>query len=384
MDSAAEPGFRRNDDFNGARQDGTGGYPVNIVDGVRQNSALVYLTPQVRSRPNLTVLGDITIDKVIVEGGTARGVVNAPGTVFRAGEVVLSAGSYGSPAILMRSGVGPAEDLRALGIDVVADLPVRRRLQAHPFFHAEFALAPEHQTLTSAFAAHLWPASSEARAGELDLGIVATHLPDGSFSPTGGAIVRAAAVTRPESRGSVRLASRDPHDAPVIDNNCLATAGDRRRMLEAVRLVRRLASTLPLAGALAAELVPGDAVRSDEELGAAIATGIATYGPPDPGRAHGRARGRVGRRWRVGGGERAGGAARGRRLDHARGAVDRDQRDDHHDRGAHRPARVRELTPRGAASCRRSRTRGVCPGPFACGATLPDLSRTSRPLSRTA
>lgn len=280
VDSAAELGFRRNDDFNGARQDGTGAYPVNIVDGVRQNTALVYLTPQVRSRPNLTVLGDITIDKVIIEGGAARGIVDAQGTVFRAGEVVLSAGSYGSPAILMRSGVGPAEDLRALGIDVVADLPVGRRLHDHPFFHSLFALTAEHQALTAAFAAHLWPASSEARAGELDLGIVATQLPDGSFSPTGGAIVLAAAVTRPESRGSVRLASRDPHDAPVIDNNYLATARDRSRMLEAVRLVRRLASTPPLAGALAAELVPGDAVRTDEELEAAIAAGIATYGHP--------------------------------------------------------------------------------------------------------
>ncbi|MEV6541771.1 GMC family oxidoreductase N-terminal domain-containing protein [Streptomyces sp. NPDC051665] len=280
VDSAADLGFRRNDDFNGARQDGTGGYPVNIVDGVRQNTALVYLTPQVRSRPNLTVLSDVTVDKVIVEGGVARGVVSASGTVFRAGEVVLSAGSYGSPAILLRSGVGPAGDLRALGIDVVADLPVGRRLQDHPFFHALFALTPEHQTLTSAFAAHLWLASPEARAGELDLSIVATHLPDGSFSPTGGAILLATAVTRPESRGSVRLAGRDPHDAPVIDNNYLATPRDRSRMLEGVRLVRRLASTSPFAGAVAAELVPGELVRDDAELEAAIAAGISTYGHP--------------------------------------------------------------------------------------------------------
>ncbi|MEV0908006.1 GMC family oxidoreductase [Streptomyces hokutonensis] len=280
VDSATELGFRRNDDFNGARQDGTGGYPVNIVDGVRQNTALVYLTPTVRSRPNLTVLGDITINKVIIENGAARGVVSASGTAFRAGEVVLSAGSYGSPAILMRSGVGPAEDLRALGIDVVADLPVGRRLQDHPFFHTLFALAPEHQSMTSAHAAHLWWASSEAQAGELDLSIAAVHLLDGSFSPTGGAIALASAVTRPESRGSLRLASRDPHDAPVIDNNYLATARDRSRMLEAVRLVRRLARTSPLVGAVAAELVPGDAVHSDEELETAIATGIATYGHP--------------------------------------------------------------------------------------------------------
>ncbi|MEV0738765.1 GMC oxidoreductase [Streptomyces sp. NPDC050549] len=232
-----------------------------------------------RSRPNLTLPGDITIDRVIIRGGRAPGVVDALGTVFRAGEVVLSAGSYGSPAILMRSGVGPAEDLRALGIDVEADLPVGRRLQNHPFFHS-FALTPDLQTLTSAFAAQPWLASSEAQAGELGRDIVATHLPDGSFSPTGGAIVLAAAVTRPESHGSARLASRDPYYAPVINNNCPATARDRGRILEAVRLVRRLAGTAPLTGALAAELVPGDAVRTDDELEAAIAAGIATYGHP--------------------------------------------------------------------------------------------------------
>lgn len=280
VDGAADLGFRRNDDFNSARQDGTGGYPVNIVDGVRQNTAMVYLTPQVRRRPNLTVLSGITIDKVLIEDGAARCVVSASGTVFRAPEVVLSAGSYGSPAILLRSGIGPAEDLRALGIDVVADLPVGRRLQDHPFFHSLFALAPEHQTMTSAFGAHLWLHSREAHVGDLDLSIVATQLPEAPFSPTGGAILLAAAVTRPESRGSVRLASRDPHDAPVIDGNYFATPRDLNRMLEAVKLVRRLVSTPPFAGAVAAELVPGDAVRSDEELEVAIATGISTYGHP--------------------------------------------------------------------------------------------------------
>ncbi|MFK0282742.1 GMC family oxidoreductase [Streptomyces sp. NPDC090499] len=279
VDSAAGLGFRRNDDFNGDRQDGTGPYPVNIVDGVRRNTALAYLTSEVRSRPNLTVLSDVTVDRVVVEDGRARGVVSASGALFRAGEVVLSAGSYGSPAILLRSGVGPAADLRNLGIEVVADLPVGRRLQDHPFFHSLFALAPAHQTMTSAFAAHLWLASREALPGELDLAVVGTHLLDGSFSPTGGAMVLAAAVTRPESRGSVRLASRAPYDAPVIDDNYLATDRDRRRMLEAVRLVRRLAGSAPLAGAVAAELAPGAAV-GDDELAAAIESGIATYGHP--------------------------------------------------------------------------------------------------------
>jgi choline dehydrogenase len=280
VDGSTDRGFRRVDDFNGAEQEGVGGYPVNIVDGVRQNTALAYLTPQVRRRPNLEVLSEVTVDTVLIKDGVARGVVSASGTVYRAAEVLLAAGSYGSPAILLRSGVGPAKDLRAWGIDVVADLPVGRRLQDHPFFHSLFALAPEHQTMTDAFAAGLWCASAEARVGELDLGIVAVHLLDGSFSPTGGALLLATALTRPESRGSLTLADRDPYDAPVINDNYLATARDRRRILEGVKLVRSLVNTPRFAGALAGELVPGDAVQGDEELLATIEAGISTYGHP--------------------------------------------------------------------------------------------------------
>ncbi|MFD5755139.1 GMC oxidoreductase [Streptomyces sp. NPDC127044] len=105
--------------------------------------------------------------------------------------------------------------------------------------------------MTDAFSAGLWCASTEARAGELDLGVVAVHLLDGSFSPTGAALLLATAVTRPESRGSLRLAGRDPYAAPVIDDDYLATARDRRRMLEGVKLVRSLVGTPRFARVLA-------------------------------------------------------------------------------------------------------------------------------------
>ncbi|MFJ5226204.1 GMC family oxidoreductase [Streptomyces sp. NPDC088400] len=280
VDTCVGQGFPQNHDFNGAEQYGTGGYPVNIVDGIRQNTSLAYLTPEVRRRPNLRILSGITIDTVLIENGVAQGVVSDSGTVYRAEEVVLSAGSYGSPAILMRSGIGPSAHLRALGIDVVADLPVGRRLQDHPFFHSLFALAPEHQTMTAAFQAHLWFASRDAYEAELDLSIVATHLLDGSFSPTGGAVLLAAAVTRPDSRGSVSLAGRDPHVAPLIDDNYLSTPRDLRRMLEAVKLVRSIAGSAPFARAITSELAPGDAVRSDDQLAELVMRKITTYGHP--------------------------------------------------------------------------------------------------------
>ncbi len=83
----------------------------------------MFLTAEVRRRLNLTIRGEVTIDRVLFDGTAATGVVAADGAVYRAGEVILSAGSYGSPAILLRSGVGPANELTALGIGVVADLP---------------------------------------------------------------------------------------------------------------------------------------------------------------------------------------------------------------------------------------------------------------------
>ena len=124
VDASVAQGYKRVHDFNGAEQNGADGYPVDVVNGVRQNVGLVYLTEQVRRRPNLTIRGDVNIDRVLFDGTTATGVVAADGTVYRGREVILSGGTYGSPAILLRSGVGPADDLTALGIGVVADLPV--------------------------------------------------------------------------------------------------------------------------------------------------------------------------------------------------------------------------------------------------------------------
>jgi choline dehydrogenase len=139
------------------------------------------------------------------------GVVTDHGTAYRADEVILSGGSYGSPAILLRSGVGPAAHLKSLGIDVVADLPVGQRLHDHPGFYNAYALAPEHARMTPAVGSLLWTASSEAVGDELDLHVTATHLLDGSASPTGAAIVLATAVVQPESRGTVTLASTNPN-----------------------------------------------------------------------------------------------------------------------------------------------------------------------------
>jgi choline dehydrogenase len=134
--------------------------------------------------------------------------------------------------------------------------------------------------MTPAVGSLLWTASSEAVGDELDLHITATHLLDGSYSPTGGAIVLAISVVQPDSYGTLRLASRDPADAPVIDNNYLATSRDKRRMLEAVKLSRAIARNPVFTPFTAGEMIPGDAVADDDTLAQAIEANLAVYGHP--------------------------------------------------------------------------------------------------------
>ncbi|MFF7189941.1 GMC family oxidoreductase [Streptomyces sp. NPDC008222] len=280
IEACVARGHKRVHDFNGAEQNGAGGHAVNVVDGVRQNTALVHLPPQVRARPHLTVHGGVTVDRVLFRGTTATGVVTADGTTHLAREVILSAGAYGSAAILLRSGIGPTEDLTALGIDVLAALPVGRRLQDHPFFHTLYALAPEHLTMTPALGALLWTASSEAIGDTLDLHVVAAHPTEAPFSPTGGAFVLSAALVDPESHGTLRLAGRDPLHAPLIDHNYLGTDRDRRRMLEGVKLARDLARDAALAPLLGSLLIPNELPADDEGLLRAVESNLAVYGHP--------------------------------------------------------------------------------------------------------
>jgi choline dehydrogenase len=279
VEASVAQGFKRVHDFNGAEQNGADGYPVNIVDGVRQSTALAYLTDDVWNRPNLTIHGDVTVDRVLFEGTRATGVVTADGTVYQAGEVILSGGTYGSAAILLRSGVGPADHLREHGIGVVADLPVGHHLQDQPFFFKAYALSPDHLEMTPAVGSLLWTASSEAAGDELDLHISATKLLPGSYSPTGGAIVLAISVVLPEARGTLKLASRDPNEAPLIDNNFLGTERDQRRMLEGVKLSRAIARNKVFAPFNADEMMPGDAVDNDA-LPQAIASNLSGYSHP--------------------------------------------------------------------------------------------------------
>jgi choline dehydrogenase len=279
IDATVAEGFRHSNDFNGPDPGGVGGYPVNVIDGVRQNTGLVYLTEEVRNRRNLQISGDVLVDRVLFDQRQAVGVVTANGAQIPAGEVILSGGSYGTPAILLRSGIGPAADLARLGIAVVADLPVGQHLQDQPFYYNAYALKTEALDMRPAVGALLWTQSSEASGDELDIHIAVTHLFPPQYSPTGGAISLSVAVVKPDSRGTLSLRSRDPHEQPEIDCNYLHEGRDARRMLEGVKLARKIGRNPALAQFLELEILPGDAV-GDDQLAEVIASNLASYGHP--------------------------------------------------------------------------------------------------------
>ncbi len=188
------------------------------------------------------------MDRISFEGHRATTVHLVGEETVAAGEIVLSAGVYGSPAILLRSGVGPARHLHQLGIDVVADLPVRERLQEQPMYSLGYTLKPSTGAVPPGGSGLLWTQSTEAVGDELDLELSISVQPDLDNRGETIRVLRIwAAVVLPRSIGTVRLKSRDPQVTPRIDYKLLSDPSDRRRLLELIKVARRLANTEPIA-----------------------------------------------------------------------------------------------------------------------------------------
>lgn len=291
VDATVANGYRIIDDFDGPDANGVGPYSMNVVNGVRVNTGIAYLTNDVRARENLQIRGGSLVDRVLFDNDRAIGVRLASGEEIHAGEVILSAGSYGSAAILLRSGIGPGADLRALSIPEVANLPVGKRLKDHPFYYNAYAARPDKiGDQSPVIGAFLWTHSATAQNGDLDLHVTATHLFPHDQSPTGVGFVLAVALTRPLSVGSLKLASRKPDDAPIIDLNFLAEAQDRARLLDGIKLARRIGRTTPLSELIHAELNPGPGAETDEQILASVRSTVDTHVLGASGRMRGGAR----------------------------------------------------------------------------------------------
>jgi choline dehydrogenase-like flavoprotein len=260
-------------DVNAPGAGGVSPYPINSRDGRRVTTNDGYLEPA-RQSPNLTIRGDALVTRVLLEGHRAVGVEVAVGGDLvseRAAAVVLSAGVIHSPAVLMRSGIGPADQLRSLGIDVVEDLPVGPGLQDHPVVFVGIALN-EASAATSPDARHtnacLRYASGHPEGRPHDMLAFAANQ---NVLAMAGADVRFGAgafgvwVNQVYSEGGVTLRSADPTVEPEIHLNMLSDERDRARLRDGIRMLVELARSHEVAAITAA--APD---RVNEELSAVL------------------------------------------------------------------------------------------------------------------
>ena len=264
LEAADDAGFALLDDPDDpGRPVGRATLPVNVVERTRWNAAFAYLDPA-RDRPNLHVRADTMVDRLALDGTRAEGVVTAAGDRIDAGLVVLAAGAYLTPAILLRSGVGPEEELARHAIPVVESLPVGESLLDHHGTGIGWEPTPELDRETAAhvartgliFRPHAFAkaASASCPRGSWDLHLI----PWASPSDDGTGFDASVGVfhMKPRSAGRVTLRSRDPADLPVVERGFLRDPGDLDVVVEGLQLVRDLASRQPLARLLGAELAP--------------------------------------------------------------------------------------------------------------------------------
>ena len=297
--SAAEAaGVARTDDFNGVEQEGAGVVQVTQKRGRRWSAADAFLHPIRKERDNLEVVSGALAHRIVCEGDRAAGVEyehkGAPQTARAEGEVIVCAGAYNSPQLLMLSGIGPADELRSVGIEPRVDSPhVGRHLADHPMptmtwetseidtlfdathprYLAEYLLRRGRGKLTSNVgeaALHTRIATDGAAPDFQFLFGAAYYFDHGFRTFPGSAFTIAPSFVGPRSEGSVRLRSADPHDKPLIHLNWLSDPAEMAAMVAACRYARELAGSGALGDIVERNLDPGPGVASDEQLDAWI------------------------------------------------------------------------------------------------------------------
>jgi choline dehydrogenase-like flavoprotein len=249
-------------DHNAPGSTGVSPFAYNSFGTTRVSTNDAYLEPA-RDRPGLHIVGEALVDRILFAGSRAigvRAIVDGGVTEFAAAEIVLSAGAIHSPAILLRSGIGPAAELRQLGIDPVADLPVGRGLQDHPSIALTLALnetvdygpGPRRGQICWRFSTGVGDESNDgmiAVAGALGIGVPAAAIVGWG--------------NRVSSTGSVRLGSTDPSVDPTVDFNLLSDPEDIRRIRVVVDELRTLAAQ-PELKKIASSMGLGDGMTSPD------------------------------------------------------------------------------------------------------------------------
>jgi choline dehydrogenase len=291
VEAAAEQGYSRNNDFNAETQLGFGLYQVNQKDGMRWSPARGYLHP-VLGKQNLVAVPHAQVRRLVFDGSRCTGAVyrvdGSERTVSARREVIVCGGAIGSPQLLLLSGVGPRAQLEAFGIDVLRDLPgVGQNLHDHMWVPiAHFCTQPI--TLAAATDEAQLQRFGAERKGLLTSNIAEAggfmqindgDVPDlqfhfgplfyilhGAGNPEGHGFSLFPGLLLPDSIGRLWLRSADPSVKPALDPNYLADERDVDLLVQGVKIGREVLRSAALDGYRGEEVVPGDVVRSDDEL----------------------------------------------------------------------------------------------------------------------
>ena len=292
--AATEAGYDRNEDFNGADQEGFGLYHLTQKDGKRCSAAVGYLHPAL-DRKNLTAETGAQVTEVTIEDGVATGVEYEQDgrrqTASAGEEVVISAGTVNSPQLLMLSGIGDPDHLAEHGIETEVEAPgVGRNLQDHLFAFNVYETDDDVSTLDDAgslkdmaewfllkrgkITSNVGEGGGFVRTSEdepcpdLQYHFGSTYFMEHGFAnpEEGRGISIGATQLRPESRGRITLNSADPFDAPRIDPNYLSEQKDVDVLVEGIRRAREIASQSALSEYAGREIWPGEDAQTDEEI----------------------------------------------------------------------------------------------------------------------
>jgi choline dehydrogenase len=296
LEAAVEAGLARTDDFNGRTQEGVGTTLVTQKGGARHSTAVAYLRPAMK-RPNLTVHTEAHAAKVLMDGKRAAGVSytrgGAPAEARANREVILCGGAINSPQLLLLSGIGPAKDLKALGIEVVSDLPgVGQNLQDHlasgVMYHSKQPVtlvdAQKPGNVLNYLLFKKGPLTSNVAEGvaflktkpdllvpDIELLFAPAFFVEHGFgNPPGHGFTIGVVLLHPESTGSITLRSANPTDPPAIQPNYLANENDLKVLIEGLRWARKIAQSKALDAYRGEEFLPGASVQSDADLAEAI------------------------------------------------------------------------------------------------------------------
>ncbi|MPT46955.1 MAG: glucose-methanol-choline oxidoreductase [Sphingobium sp.] len=299
IDAAVQAGHNRNDDFAGEKQAGFGRYDLNQRHGTRLSSARAFLHPAL-NRPNLTVLDETMVRRILTDRGRAAGIeIDRAGerrTISARREIILCAGAINSPQLLMLSGIGPEDHLIEMGIEPVHHLPgVGQHLQDHPTVHLSMenpsgeSYALSRQSLGRILTSPIqymanrsgMLASNVAECGgflctdgsgrpDIQITFLVGLKANARVIPNTHGYMALIQLLRPKSAGSVRLMSNRPEDKPVIDPNFFADPYDMKTLIAGFREARSIFAQPALARMTGAEIEPGAQCQSDSEIDHAL------------------------------------------------------------------------------------------------------------------